>query len=768
MIRYLRLENFRRHESSEISLSDGGQIVLIAGANGVGKSTVVEAILYGLYGEGRHGTRHLDRMIRRGAELEGMEVELEFDLADTIYRVKRRRDNKISSAVLFGNDVALVEGAREVTREITNLLGMDSRGFRLAVVAQQKELDGLASMRPGDRAAMLSRLLRFDAVGVAKDRARAIFRSERDALRGLGEIDDPAAKAQEISQLEGELTGLSEIAAQTRAAIAGIDETVGALADEEARFHLAHEREKRQDALCEGAASDLARLESELASLGEVPAPREYADPMAVAEALSRVDAELAVVASNRRLDEQARMVREELVVVRELIASKQQILDGLIVPADEIDIDSLKQKTHEAKESLERCSDELSRAQGEYEGALARRVSLDGLEAVCETCGQEISHEHVESQISLVEARIESLGELTESLTKRRDELVEALAASTKAREIALEESRLQEQRQREAESLENDIRDLWRRVETYEDQLSRIEVEEIDDSALLVRRGELAMALGEAQAEAEAETARRLVLERRRLLEREVELAKERNDGANELRRMVAVEEELRQAHARYQSKLEARANEVALLSEITTQIAVAQETLSGLNRELDRVTAQQTRRRELEKAAWVASECANVLEATSTQLNQQIRPSLEGTVGELLSRLSDGRFDAVSLDQDYNLSVRDGGAFRPLGDFSGGEIDLIALSMRLGLAGVVSAQHGAGGAGFLILDECFGSQDHERRGSILNALRGLRGVYGQILLISHVGGLEDSADRVIEVVLDKESGVACASVA
>ena len=52
------------------------------------------------------------------------------------------------------------------------------------------------------------------------------------------------------------------------------------------------------------------------------------------------------------------------------------------------------------------------------------------------------------------------------------------------------------------------------------------------------------------------------------------------------------------------------------------------------------------------------------------------------------------------------------------------------------------------------FLILDEVFGSQAAERRESILTGLRTLRAMYGQILLISHVGGLDEAADRVLEV--------------
>ena len=121
-----------------------------------------------------------------------------------------------------------------------------------------------------------------------------------------------------------------------------------------------------------------------------------------------------------------------------------------------------------------------------------------------------------------------------------------------------------------------------------------------------------------------------------------------------------------------------------------------------------ERERLAAAEVRRRGMEHTGVVASLTAEVLERVATNLNQQIRPQLEGGISEILSRMSDGRFDAVHLDEDYTLSVRDDGQLRSLSEFSGGEIDLIALSVRLALAEVISERHGAGGAGFLILDE------------------------------------------------------------
>ena len=156
MIKSLRLANFRRHADLELRFDETGQIILIAGSNGTGKTTILEAIIYALYGEGRHGRRNLDSLLRRGAELEGMEVEMVFTVGEDSYRVLRRRDGRASTAVLYANDHPLVEGQREVSEEVTRVLGMDAAGFRVATIAQQKDLDGLASLTPSVRGRTVS------------------------------------------------------------------------------------------------------------------------------------------------------------------------------------------------------------------------------------------------------------------------------------------------------------------------------------------------------------------------------------------------------------------------------------------------------------------------------------------------------------------------------------------------------------------------------------------------------------------------------------
>jgi exonuclease SbcC len=770
VIRYLHLSNFRRHADTEISFDQTGQIVLIAGRNGAGKSTLIEAIVYALYGEGRHGNRHIDRMIRRGAELEGMRVELEFDVADTVYRVDRKRDNKLSSAVLYGNDVALTEGSREVTTEITNLLGMDAKGFRLAVLAQQKELDGLASMRPAERASTLARLLRLDVVTQARDKARGVFRSERDALRGLGSIESIEEIDKQITKATAERDGIAIAIESGREAVARIDAELTESAQIESAYQSSQATHARLVTLAESAHAELARREAELAKVdpGEDPGPMIDAGPLT--ECAGEVERQIAVAEASAKLAAQASMLDGELSRVERRIDELSTEHAGL-APFDESAAQAALDRALAHADMLGRRREELlgeqARATSSMRAADDRLTELGDLGATCDTCGQEISHEHLEDQARSAQSARAGASMALNAVSDQLDQLEVDQLVARRDVDTARRDVEVGREAAKRRVRIDEEMDDLRRRQSTYRDQLERIEVGEFDLDGLLAQRSELAMGLADAKSRNEAVRVRELVLERVRNLEEACDDARARAREADEVAEAGRVPEDLVERHRTLERLRASRAGEVDLGRELVKQQAVLTEQLNGLEREKARVVAQQARKLGLETKAQVASETAGVLDAVATRLNQQIRPALEGAVGEILSRLSDGRFDAVSLDEEYNLSVRDQGAMRPLSEFSGGEIDLIALAMRLALATVVSDRHGSGGAGFLILDECFGSQDAERRGSILTALRGLRGAYGQILLISHVGGIEDSADRVVEVSVDDETGIASAEV-
>jgi DNA repair protein SbcC/Rad50 len=763
MITYLRLQNFRRHVETELRFEATDQVVIVAGNNGVGKTTIFEAVLFALYGEGRNGRGNIERLVRRGGELEGMQVELEFTLADAVYRVSRRRDNQLTSAVLWTNDVAQVEGPREVTAEVSAILGMDARGFKVATYAQQKELNGLASMRPAERGQMLSRLLRLDVVARAKENARGEFRRQRDVLREIGSGEDLAALNEQARQICEQLAANEQALADARSSVVAIDAELAASSALEAAYSAAVENHMRIAALVAAAENDVARLTSELASI-VIPDAIE-------APSLSLLDLQARSGEIERliaRGEEQQRQHAQISAVRGELgrCETRLDAIDALVALPEADGVDKCENRLRGAQEALRAATERRELLREQY-AASQERIAAAGrslervsaLEAECLNCGQAVPEDHRHDQMAAAEAELAAAEAAGNALLRAGIDAKEQLGLAQSDLDAATVALDAAQRRRDERDRATNERTELLRRRAVYLDQLERLDGTKVDLSALYAERAELAVAVNLATQAHERAVVRASRLERHAGVSAAIDAASSRLRGHVELLERSAVEADLQLAHERRAGQLDARSAEQEVVGELQATVAAWRERSAAVASEIARVERANTRRSDIERQAQVSWWTSEVLDEVETLSAQQIRPSLEGGVGELLARLSDGRFDSVALDDDYNISVRDDGVMRPLHDLSGGEIDLVSLAMRLALSSVVAERQGSGGAGFLILDEPIGSQDPSRRGSILNALRSLKASHGQIFLISHVGGLEDAADSVVEVDLDDE---------
>jgi len=391
----------------------------------------------------------------------------------------------------------------------------------------------------------------------------------------------------------------------------------------------------------------------------------------------------------------------------------------------------------------------------------IARAVeNAEGLDAECVICGQAVPETHKHKLVSLHRGELVDVDTALDGLILRGNRLRELIEATdgdiVLARQFVQEQLHLLDGYDRAiAERTE-----VIRRRDVYVEQLERLKGGDVDLSNLYAERARIGVAMNLSAQARERAAIRSARQDQHDSLGRIIVGIVERLEREKSALGQSIIGSDLELAHERRQLQMDARNTEQDIASGIQADLAGAIERKKAASAELEKAESSAKRRAGIDKEAQVSWWTSQVLEQVESTWAQQIKPSLEGTVSELASRLSDGRFDTVSFDPEYNVSVRDGGVLRQIGDLSGGEIDLISLAVRLGLSSVVSERHGSGGIGFLILDECFGSQDTGRRASIMNALRNLKSSHGQIFLISHVGGLEDSADAVVDVEVDELS--------
>jgi exonuclease SbcC len=135
--------------------------------------------------------------------------------------------------------------------------------------------------------------------------------------------------------------------------------------------------------------------------------------------------------------------------------------------------------------------------------------------------------------------------------------------------------------------------------------------------------------------------------------------------------------------------------------------------------------------------------------------------VTPHMSEIASDLLSSVTDGKYDRMEFTEDYGIEVYDGEEDRfPLSQYSGGERDVIALCARLALSQVIGGQ-AATPIQFMVLDEVFGSLDIDRRRNLMEMLQRLmeeNQAFRQLFVISHVddvraGAMFDEVWRVAE---------------
>jgi DNA repair protein SbcC/Rad50 len=230
----LRLHNFMSY-GEEVPPLDFSQITTacMTGDNGHGKSTLLDAITWALWGETR--AKNLDDVVRLGQT--ETEVEFEFELEGERYRVLRKRSLRTrvgqSSLELQGFDKATgrykaISGnsIRETEAKIVQLLHMNYETFINSVFVLQGRADEFTTRRPGERKRILAEILGLSVFDELEVRARA-RRNELD---------------QEVKTLTLRLDELQQEIAQKDALAAAVRTHQEALTQVQADVHTAQER----------------------------------------------------------------------------------------------------------------------------------------------------------------------------------------------------------------------------------------------------------------------------------------------------------------------------------------------------------------------------------------------------------------------------------------------------------------------------------------------------------------------------------------------
>ncbi|MFA7562634.1 MAG: SMC family ATPase, partial [Methanoculleus sp.] len=164
LLNKLRMRNFKRFRDQEIIFQDG--ITGIVGNNGTGKSSIVSAILFALYGLQGTGLDGNYIVSSFAGPQDTCEVRLDFSVGGNEYAVvrkfKRRASSNLHEANLYLNQKLLANSVQRVGDEMQRVVGMGPGDFRNTIYAGQKELLALIESRAGSRKDWFMQVLGID------------------------------------------------------------------------------------------------------------------------------------------------------------------------------------------------------------------------------------------------------------------------------------------------------------------------------------------------------------------------------------------------------------------------------------------------------------------------------------------------------------------------------------------------------------------------------------------------------------------------------
>ena len=197
---------FREH--TEVDFTDL-QLFAIQGATGSGKSSLLDAITYALYGEtDRLGQTGLDALISTGEK--AFSVSLTFESGGQTYRVTRTKGRKqAENQVRIEQADAGPHGesrwlnlsdntTRATQSRISKLLGLDFKSFTRAVMLPQGKFDALLRGSKAERQKLLGELTNIGHVAEMHTHAAERAKTLKFELAGVHHL------------LEGEYAGVSE------------------------------------------------------------------------------------------------------------------------------------------------------------------------------------------------------------------------------------------------------------------------------------------------------------------------------------------------------------------------------------------------------------------------------------------------------------------------------------------------------------------------------------------------------------------------------
>lgn len=698
----LALKNFMCYRDNVPALSfEGFHVACLCGDNGNGKSALLDAITWALWGEAR--AKSDDDLIHLGQS--EMEVEFEFSVSQNHYRVLRKRTKgglKRTGQSLLELQIATSDGfatltgntIRETGKKIIEILRMDYQTFINSALLLQGRANEFSMKKPGERKEVLANILGLSLYDKLEKLARD-YTKEREIIQQRLSSD--------ITRIEQELSQKPNYEVELR-------ETQAAIS------MLGGEMEKQESALTALRQSrDALKFKDE-----------QYRE---IGKRIEQAGKQL------QHLNTVAEGHRSKIERYEKVLSTYEQNYAGIKTRLDELtkQEDGLSEKReYEKKISsqihlLNSTNVRLEKEGKELREKLQLLGSAEG-EVECPLCGTRLGVEERKRIVTNYESQIQDKRDTyrtNQGEIQKKEEELRILVQEIKKLDtiITAERTRLERQagaldkEQAEAErSLPQERESLAKAQKSVED-LTKAVQDDTKEMKTLLNETEALPKIDRELGDAEQA--------HRELREREGKLRVNLGKLQESLRRCAQLESE----RGEKSKEMLQVAEEKSIYEELATafgkrgtQALIIEKSLPEIEEEANRLLGRMT----------------------DNRMHLKIESQRDTRKGDTIETLDIKIADELGT-RNYEM-------------FSGGEAFRVNFALRIALSKLLARRAGAP-LPTLIIDEGFGTQDSAGREKLVEAINSIQDDFEKILVITHIEELKDAFPVRIDVVKTEE---------
>ena len=748
MIEKVVMKNWKSYREEEFRFEKGANALI--GDMGSGKSSVLEAVVFGLYGDlpaRRERRISLDDLITRNPNPEQeAEVEVVFSRNGKTYSVKRwleRESGTTKSILKEEGEVIAGPKTTEVTEAVENVIGLDFDTFTSIIYSEQNSMDFFLDLRPSERKERIDGLLRIDrfedarsSIVTLKNRVKDILKSRENDLESLEEDFDISSiedVGESIEKLEESIETYEDRIEGKQEKLEDIEEDLEKLKKERKKVEKLREQKTK--------------LKTRVKSIEERIENKDVIEGLNSREEVSeKIDNEEKRKEELEELKESIKDGKKDLKFLGEQIKETEEDIEELEKKGKKLEeLDGIKESIQERKEELEDLRKKSSEHKAEIGNLKESLKKLSRSTGKCPTCGKPLDDEHRIEKLKEFrkekESREEKLEKTDNNIRTARKELEKLEEKKNKLLKLG-DVDKKKEKKEEKLESLDDKKEEKEKHIDELKEDYSEEELEKVENR---LERLETTYEVIELKEKLE---------KIRKKLENTVDKLEDSDFDEERF-------EEIRDEYSSVKSDIKVLSNKKKSDREILSERKKRLEELKKRKKSIEKL------RSEIEKWKTLEDFLGRFRESLK-DTQQMIREKFVKKLNRVMERYWDSIYPyedytgiRIEVENDYVLRLRDGRDrwVSVDGEVSGGERHSAAITLRLALSSVLGHEFQV-----LMLDEPTHNLDNRTVRDLAETLReDVSGLVDQVILITHDTGLEDAVNSFLyHLEKDESTGI------